>query len=775
MADKCRKEPRPRRSFRSRLDAKTRISDRVVGDVSPRQVIDWALTTGIMSNPSPRRSMRHLLSQELISESMGLQGCCAASLPLTSARPNSSGVIADAGTSGTHSSHGVRVKSSPRASVGVGKSRRRNSLRISRETRRLSASASSQPIKTGVPQYLSQYSPERSVGTSSPRENEAHSTQGFVTSPDLQTSQPAPSAAHSQMAVESGNDRNVEMADANVVAQEEKPPEMFKQPPTHPITEEQLINEVRGIYKGLFKVEQKCMEIDTQQAQSKVELSQAQWQVLVSVHRTLLFEHHDFFLASQHPSAGPLVKGLPAKYGMPGRMWRYGIHAFLELLRQKLPESMEHMLSYIYLAYSMITLLLESVPDFRETWVECLGDLARYRMAVEELDRKERDLWAGISRYWYGQDAKRSAENGRVQHHLAVLARPDVLQQYFHYNKALICLDRFPASMGSMIQLATPLMRVPAHTQNLIDSFVTAHGALFLEVPVHEFVNRANAFLTILRTEISRVSRHGQAGVQITSCNICSILEYGRKNGVMERDWTLRLRNPTAEERSLAIQWASTAPPINTAAYTDIASQFAFQASSLAFHTLIVMLGQPDDPNMYASVHISMAFIWCLTLNPAAIQRLEPLVPWSLLAKYLNTLFRPDTIISKIEDESFPILDDTTPKQLSEDSLIRGQAWSLLYYPEGFFDDAPLEDDIPYIEQHSTVISRTHRCLWLVFSLDNLRPDAPVSTDPISRILRANRRVAHFPLWNPSFTNNIEAPTDQEMQRVQQMYKVVMG
>ncbi|KAJ5562589.1 DNA/RNA-binding domain E.t1.c1-type [Penicillium sp. DV-2018c] len=648
---------------------------------------------------------------------MGLQGCCAAaSLPITSARPNPNGVIADDGTSGTHSSPGVRaISSSPRASVGhVGKSRRRNSVRISRETRRLSASASpSQHIKTGVSQYLSQYSAEPTVGTSVPRESEAHTAQGCVTSPDSQTPRPAPVAFHDQMAVESGNDQDMEMADTNVLAGEEKLPEMFKQPPTHPITEEQLVNEVRGIYRGLTMVEQKCIEIDREQARSNVKLSQVQWQMLVGLHRSLIFEHHDFFLASQHPSASPMVKDLPAKYGLPARLWRHGIHALLELQRRKLPESMEHMLSFNYLAYSMVTLLLESVPQFKETWIECLGDLARYRMAVEEVDQKEREFWAGVSRYWYGQDPRRSAESGRVQHHFAILSRPDILQQYFYFNKALISVRPFPDSMNNMIQLVTPLLRVPAHRLNLINSFVAAHGVLFLRAPVEEIVHRANAFLTLLRMEISRVGRHGQTGVQITSCNICSMFQYGSKAGVMERDWALQSRNPTAEEKSRAIQWASTAPPINTAAYTDLASQFAFQASSLAFHTLITMLSQPGDPNMVASVHISMAFIRCLTLNPAAIQRLEPLIPWSRLATYLTALYHPDTISAKIEDESFPVLEDAVYKQLPEDCMIRGQAWSRLYYPEGFFDDAPLEDDRPYIEPPSTAISRRHRCLWL--------------------------------------------------------------
>ncbi|KAK4170762.1 hypothetical protein QBC36DRAFT_200754, partial [Triangularia setosa] len=33
-----------------------------------------------------------------------------------------------------------------------------------------------------------------------------------------------------------------------------------------------------------------------------------QWQALVALYRTLLHKHHDFFLASQQPSASPALK-----------------------------------------------------------------------------------------------------------------------------------------------------------------------------------------------------------------------------------------------------------------------------------------------------------------------------------------------------------------------------------------------------------------------------------------------------------------------------------
>ncbi|KFA80810.1 hypothetical protein S40288_04761 [Stachybotrys chartarum IBT 40288] len=166
---------------------------------------------------------------------------------------------------------------------------------------------------------------------------------------------------------------------------------MVKEPNTRPISQQQLVPEVKGIYAGLVMVESKCIEVDNAQSSNNHQLSNEQWQALIALHRTLLHEHHDFFLASQHPSASSALRRLPHKYSMPARMWRHGIHSFLELLRHKLPESLEHMLSFIYLSYSILALLYETIPAFSETWIECLGDLGRYRMAIEDDDIKDRE------------------------------------------------------------------------------------------------------------------------------------------------------------------------------------------------------------------------------------------------------------------------------------------------------------------------------------------------------------------------------------------------
>jgi hypothetical protein len=161
-----------------------------------------------------------------------------------------------------------------------------------------------------------------------------------------------------------------------------------KQPETRSISQEQLVAEVKEIYAGLTMVEAKCIEAENERKQQTKEaiadrLSHEQWQalILIALHRTLLLEHHDFFLASQHSSASLALRSLATKYAMLARMWRHGIHSSFELLGQRLPTGQEHMLSFIHLAYSMMALLYETVTVAAASLVAANPALAgdRYR------------------------------------------------------------------------------------------------------------------------------------------------------------------------------------------------------------------------------------------------------------------------------------------------------------------------------------------------------------------------------------------------------------
>jgi len=276
-------------------------------------------------------------------------------------------------------------------------------------------------------------------------------------------------------------------------------PELLLQPKTRPISHDQLVIEVKGIYAGLVMVEAKCIDVDEKQtiaAQEKDpakqnKLTPEQWQALIALHKTLLHEHHDFFLASQHPSASPALSRLAAKYSMPARMWRHGIHAFLEVLRHRLPESLDHMLAFIYIAYSMMALLYETVPTFEDTWIECLGDLGRYRMVIKDNDIRGREVWSGVARFWYGKAADKSPNIGRLYHHLAILARPYTLQQLSLYTRSLICIIPFESAKGSIRTLFNPILEgreSSYHRSSFMEIiFIKAHGLLFTDGSKKEF------------------------------------------------------------------------------------------------------------------------------------------------------------------------------------------------------------------------------------------------------------------------------------------------
>lgn len=312
------------------------------------------------------------------------------------------------------------------------------------------------------------------------------------------------------------NSRPSQARGASSVLGEEASIEIIKQPETRPISQEQLVAEVKGIYAGLVMVESKCIEVDNAQNQNgqnepALSLNDDQWQALIALHRTLLHEHHDFFLASQHPSASPALRRLASKYAMPARMWRHGIHSFLELLRHRLPASLEHMLAFIYLAYSTMALLYETVPAFEDTWIECLGDLGRYRMAIEDDDLKDREVWTTVSRGWYSKASDKAPTIGRLYHHLAILARPNALQQLFYYAKSLCVATPFASAKDSIMTLFDPVMNASAFAQAKLApaemALVRCHGIIFSRKMPEKLAPSQAEFLGALDTTISRYNR----------------------------------------------------------------------------------------------------------------------------------------------------------------------------------------------------------------------------------------------------------------------------
>ncbi|KAH4331559.1 hypothetical protein HBH98_255250 [Parastagonospora nodorum] len=314
---------------------------------------------------------------------------------------------------------------------------------------------------------------------------------------------------------------------------------LLLQPDSRPISQKQLVSEVNSIYAGLKMAETKCIHVDRAQAavaqdssDPNHKLASDHWQALIALHRTLLHEHHDFFLASQHPSAQPALRRLAAEYSMPARMWKHGIHSFLELLRRRLPDSIDYTLAFIYLAYQMMALLYETVPAFEDTWIECLGDLGRYRMAIEDEDICDRETWAGVARSWYTKASDKNPTVGRLYHRLAILPRPNALQQLYYYSRFLTCVKSFRGARQSILALLDPILGRAAatysHALPIDTNYIKAHALLFEKLSLDDFKQARTEFLDNLDNHIGRATaKWKEQGVCIAVTNVAGWFNYG--------------------------------------------------------------------------------------------------------------------------------------------------------------------------------------------------------------------------------------------------------
>ncbi|KAK4096003.1 hypothetical protein N658DRAFT_437027, partial [Parathielavia hyrcaniae] len=469
-----------------------------------------------------------------------------------------------------------------------------------------------------------------------------------------------------------------------------------------------------------------------------------QWQALIALHRTLLHEHHDFFLASQHPSANPALRRLAVKYAMPARMWRHGIHSFLEILRHRLPASLDHMLTFIYIAYSMMALLYETVPAFEDTWIECLGDLGRYRMAIENDDIRDREVWTAVSRHWYSQASDKSLTTGRLCHHLAILARLNVLQQLYYYAKSLCVEIPFLSTRESILTLFDPLMSRTSNPQQARLgptelNFVKTHSILFTGKRLEDLEPLMGTFLASLDNHIGRSTRRYHMAIS----NICALTGYGDQPNLISaalqafsRD---DLKPPEFQDQPMQEATTSTSEtpsPRATTAASDSTNQLP-NALRMFTATYDVVCRRFGDPNILPFLHVSLVFVRYLTFCPDAMAYLAPHFPWKLTAFMLNTLLNgssssenvsPGSGLARfLEDTRFPgaleegkdikeraKCDRPRRRPLPEDFAMRGFPWVESYLPDGWFVmDERIDDDQKYFELPSMTEERGERVVWL--------------------------------------------------------------
>ncbi|KAJ6126419.1 DNA/RNA-binding domain E.t1.c1-type [Penicillium sp. IBT 18751x] len=304
--------------------------------------------------------------------------------------------------------------------------------------------------------------------------------------------------------------------------------------------------------------------------------------------------------------------------------------------------------------------------------------------------------------------------------YIANFDRPDYLLDLFCRTSATVGANPDPYAREDLNVLLEPYQGQCLQHSSIVPSLLATHGVLLSHGSTEHFLALENQFLSLMRRE-SGFSGEGELHlVYIMLSNFASFLEYGAIDSVVAAEFRQYYGRNTASAHADAIEWAASKAidrtrPNDSSVDTPlpILPWTAFHGGSLAFHTLQLLLDRMEDRVIRPGVHVSLAFIWCLALHPLAIQHVEQAIPWSAIAMYLNSLWSSDIMITKIEEDSFPLIDGITAQQLPEDFLIQGQIWSQLYYPEYFFRGVKFGSERPDIEESTTSIIRDHRCLWL--------------------------------------------------------------
>ncbi|KAF2158283.1 hypothetical protein M409DRAFT_61798, partial [Zasmidium cellare ATCC 36951] len=434
--------------------------------------------------------------------------------------------------------------------------------------------------------------------------------------------------------------------------------------------------------------------------------------------------------ATQHPSATQALRGLPTKYSIPARMWKHGIHKFLEVLRHRRPHSQDYMVAFIYLAYQMMALLLETVPTFTDTWIECLGDLARYRMAIEE-EKEVHATWGGVAARWYTMASDLHPAIGRLYHHLGILERPS-LRKFCLYAKSLSCVIPFPNARDSLSTLCGPIVQdentIQSSSHSVEARIVTYHALVYSKAEQKLIDTVGNDALQLLNQQLPRLR---DIGAYLAVTNIAAIFELGSPTNVLYQQYAMAI--------SRAMQYSR--PSMTPGGLADLESQFQpaltngsptpslVSTTSFWENTFALALKNytsvedilPYVHVMLVSLHSLDSLRTGLSIDQTENHAIDALnvgrLAWDALAEFLNTLVRSQPISAWIlecaRQRAFPVPERKEDmKPLSEDFLMRGLIWAQFYFVSEWFD-GQTEDDGRSIESDNTHKARVERVLWL--------------------------------------------------------------
>jgi hypothetical protein len=444
---------------------------------------------------------------------------------------------------------------------------------------------------------------------------------------------------------------------------------------------------LQTITMGIDKLEAECIHLDKDRAplvqdpSKKSKLNRDHWERLFATHQNLLWIIESLFLLSQHPSADPSLYSL-ASWNMIKRMWQNVIYPFLGILTRHLPDSF-YIRAFLDVVYSMMIVMHEKVPAFELTWIECLGDLGRWRMRIENDIALSKD-WREVSRAWYLKASNKAPTNGRLYEHLAIVAEPHSLEQLFLFSKALCAADPFAPALEILKSIMLSSTDGKYHRPLIDTVFIKAQALLLTSKTMEGFEHAMQEFLDVLNNHIDRDEFTNQ-GCYIAIFIIAEMLGFGSKGNILMK--------------------FIDSPRSMSDAENAITSN-EMQSFKLAKETVQTVLQHTKSPNILPFLYVTLVFMDFMSPRPATCP-LKANFPWHLLAEISNRWISSDPTL---DPTNIPIRNHIWP--LPEDIKMQGLLWARRYHSKLRANTG----DEKHLEATSTITERKKRILCLAYS-----------------------------------------------------------
>ncbi|QBZ57627.1 hypothetical protein PoMZ_02560 [Pyricularia oryzae] len=294
-------------------------------------------------------------------------------------------------------------------------------------------------------------------------------------------------------------------------------------------------------------------------------------------------------------------------------------------------------------------------------------------MAIEDDDVRDREVWTAVSRDWYSRASDKAPTTGRLYHHLAILAKPNVVAQLFYYAKSLCVPIPFNSARDSILTLFEPIMAGTHGKLHAVDrALVRCHGTFFTGKGTEDLEDARNEFLSNLDLAVAKGARCWlEAGYQIAVTNLCALLDYGLPTNVLIK---------------------------------------ALDASTKDSPMPKIVIG--DEPASAKSQKTSE------TQKPSNTNDENAPVATATEAKDdVVDLSKPGFEIPE-KDDIFKLPRAAEQRPLPENWAMRGLVWAEMAFPADHFNvNKNMEKDERTFETPSMKDQRRKRCLWFVYQI----------------------------------------------------------